>query len=900
MYAKTRWLPVVLGALLTTSFTGCFASTGDDEDEGGGGGIIATTQTVAALQKADDCDDLLVKIQADVISKLDIRARELIENQIDSDVYTAVDHDVAWGSDGPMQGETGVARGDMEDSGSGPVPMAGAAGTGGNFAGEPASAPGTGADGDATVVLNGGGKSGETTADSAPSGHSETTTQVEGVDEADIVKIDDEGLHIYLLHGEELFVLDAWEPHATAVLSQLAVEGSPHEMFVKGNTVVVFSTVHDEQGLLRRDTDGTAGTAPGGYCDMYRCYGYDYSPFTKITLIDVSQTTAPSVVRELYVEGSYLSSRRHENIVRAVVQGGFKAPSFSADITYTDPWGHRYDRAEIETQVKAWHERMVTDVKGTELSDWLPLQRERKGGEIVEVEPRCKNYYAPSPGLTQYGMTNVFAFDLTDPSGQPGGAVILGEASEVYASAKVLLLAHEDYSWQERGYDHQRTALHRFDLHADITTNYIASGFVQGHIKDQFSLDEYKGYIRVATAVWNWGAMPVLMDGPFAVDLAAEESDADPFEPEQTPDNRVITLKTEEEELIQTGITRALGKPGEEIKSVRFLGDVGYVVTFRNTDPLIAVDLSKPEAGDLPVLGELEIDGFSEYMHPMDEDHLLTIGRNADPATGRDIGLMLQIFDISDPANPTQAHRYPYTQEGWSEANHEHKAFTYYGDRQLLAFPFATHGVWDAREAFGYYSFLSTLEVFRVTVEGGFAQLGSIDHTALLTADCPDTMYFDDYACGRPEREVRRGVFITGDDDGDGTKSDFVYSISYGGVMVHDLADLSAPVAEVALPAITYEDYKYGGGIVEPMPMTEPGMPMPEPDMPMEDMPGAGGAPAIEPAAVCGNGIIELAEECDGEELGGMTCESLGEGTGTLACNSECILDVSMCNSTTP
>ncbi len=880
MYAQTRWLPVVLGALLTTSLAGCFVASGDDEEEGGGGGIISTTQVVAALQKADDCDDLLEKIQSDVIAKLDIMARELIENQ--TQVYGT--DDGVWRSDGVTQGGTGVAAeeggSDMMDTGA-PSPSGGAAGTGGSFAPEP-SAP-TGGDGD--VILDGGGSSnsGETTSDSAPSGHSETTTQVEGVDEADIVKIDDEGQHIYLLHGEELFVLDAWQPDATAVLSQLGVEGSPHEMFVSGNTVVVFSSVYDDQGVLRPDTaSSSVGTAPGGYCDMYGCYDYGYSPFTKITLIDISQTAAPGVVRELYVEGSYLSSRRHENIVRAVVQGGFKAPNFSANITYTDPWGNPYDRAEIEMQVKAWHERMVADVRATELSDWLPLELERQGGEIVEVEPRCKDYYAPSPGLTQYGMTNIFAFDMTDPSGQPGGAVILGEAGEVYASPKVLLLAHNDWSWQERGYDREQTALHRFDLHADITTNYIASGFVQGHIKDQFSLDEYKGYIRVATELRSWGAVPLLTDGPFAVDVA-EQSDAAPFEPDQTPDNRVITLKTEEGELIQSGITRALGKPGEEIKSVRFLGDVGYVVTFRNTDPLIAVDLSDPEAGDLPVLGELEIDGFSEYMHPMDEDHLLTIGRNADPATGRDIGLMLQIFDISDPTNPTQAHRYPYAQDGWSEANHEHKAFTYYGERQLLAFPYASYS----------YPFLSTLEVFRVTVQDGFTALGSIDHTALLTADCPNAMYFDYYTCGRPEPEVRRGVFITGDDDGDGVESDFVYSISYGGVMVHDLADLSAPLAEVALPAFDMYDYYYGGGLIEPMPA-------PDPWMGMEDTAGTGGSagstPAIEPDATCGNGIIEAGEQCDGANLGGETCATLGEGEGTLACDSVmCEFDVSMC-----
>jgi hypothetical protein len=310
-------------------------------------------------------------------------------------------------------------------------------------------------------------------------------------------------------------------------------------------------------------------------------------------------------------------------------------------------------------------------------------------------------------------------------------------------------------------------------------------------------------------------------------------------EPPQAPDNRVVVLKTVDGRLVQTGVTGPLGHPGEEIKSVRFVGDVGYVVTFRNTDPLIAVDLSDPEAKNLPVLGELEINGFSEYMHPMGDDHLLTIGRNADQ-WGSDIGLMLQIFDVADPTNPQLVHKHAYWRDGWSEANQQHKAFTYFASRNLLAFPFVS-----------YYSFGSSLEVFHVTAEGGFTELGSIDHTSLLLQDCtmpPD--YYDEYymmyECGRPSPEVRRGVFITGDDDNDGNDTDFVYSISYGGIMVHSLDDLTAPVATVALPMV--EDIYYQGeddvvmvdaepGVTpgnEPMPGESEPMPVPPPSDPDE------------------------------------------------------------------
>jgi uncharacterized secreted protein with C-terminal beta-propeller domain len=215
---------------------------------------------------------------------------------------------------------------------------------------------------------------------------------------------------------------------------------------------------------------------------------------------------------------------------------------------------------------------------------------------------------------------------------------------------------------------------------------------------------------------------------------------------------------------------------GERIFSARFLGDIGYIVTFRQVDPLFAIDLSDPE--NPKVLGELKIPGFSDYMHPLGDDHLLTIGRDIDENTQVDRGTALQIFDVSDPANPIASHK-TVLGEGYSEANHNHKAFNFYAteapDAGLLAFPFVSY----------QGDFSSTLELWEVSAENGFNRRGAVDHSDLVINDCGTPYPVEDfyYYCGY-QPQITRGVFI----------DEYIYSISYGGVRVHTVDDLT-PVA---------------------------------------------------------------------------------------------------------
>jgi uncharacterized secreted protein with C-terminal beta-propeller domain len=242
--------------------------------------------------------------------------------------------------------------------------------------------------------------------------------------------------------------------------------------------------------------------------------------------------------------------------------------------------------------------------------------------------------------------------------------------------------------------------------------------------------------------------------------------------------NHVFALEQKGPWLEQIGSVGDLA-PNEQIYSVRFVESRGYVVTFRQVDPLFVIDLAYPATPRL--LAALKIPGFSEYMHPLDANHLLTIGRDAS-LDGRSRGLQLQIFDVTDGANPTVKWKHTYTGDeyGTSEAEYDHKAFTYFGDKQLLAFPYVSYGG-------GEYGMRSSLELFKVDIGSGFRKLGSIDHTPLVQASAGGKGYCGGYYTP----SVRRGVFL----------ENFVYSVSYGGVVAKDANNLLAAGKELALPA---------------------------------------------------------------------------------------------------
>lgn len=243
---------------------------------------------------------------------------------------------------------------------------------------------------------------------------------------------------------------------------------------------------------------------------------------------------------------------------------------------------------------------------------------------------------------------------------------ILGAGSNVYCTTETLYATTTVYQDREAGAEifgtlDENTSIYKFDIrNGDI--KYIGCGSVKGSALNQFSIDEYNGYLRIATTSGNWG---------------------------DSLSNQVYVLNNE---LNVVGEITGIAK-GETIKSVRFTGDTGYVVTFEQTDPLFVIDLSDPEKPEIK--GELKIPGFSAYLHPVGENLLLGVGVDG-TNDGQGNGMKVSLFDVSDPENPIEADKIEFsgidTANRWtyiySEAFYSHKAMCWDSDDAVMYIPY--------------------------------------------------------------------------------------------------------------------------------------------------------------------------------------------------------------------
>jgi uncharacterized secreted protein with C-terminal beta-propeller domain len=276
--------------------------------------------------------------------------------------------------------------------------------------------------------------------------------------------------------------------------------------------------------------------------------------------------------------------------------------------------------------------------------------------EKTLIEP--KKFFASDKKDQDAVITTLSKIDIASAKLEDTSS-FLGNANTVYASQKALYVVSYSYPWYF-GFNRttRRSALYKFDLGEEM--GYKSFGFVKGNLLNQFSLSEYNDVLRVATTEGNsW---------------------------QNNTKNSIFTLKSVDENLLIQGALSGLGKEGETIHAVRFLGDKGFVVTFKRTDPFYTLDLS--DASNPKKVGELSIDGYSSYLHPVGEDLILGFGRDATP-DGQVAGLKLELFDVSDLANPQVKDTYTFTNDySYSEIEHSHKALAFRDSDNLFAFAY--------------------------------------------------------------------------------------------------------------------------------------------------------------------------------------------------------------------
>ena len=608
----------------------------------------------------------------------------------------------------------------------------------------------------------GGGEAGATP--EGPEEYSETNNQVPGVDEADFLKTD--GQYIYILANGRLRILDSWPPEEARVVATHPVEGEPMALFYWEDRVVAYSALGSPDPY-------------GSYGGSGRCtYGYDCD-FTgdgrdaKITVFDVTDRAHPQVVRELRFSGSYINSRRIDGAVFTVlhipvvgpVVGMPSLPTWPEDLPRCpDGWS----RCAVERAFADLRAANHAAIRAADLGRWVASVTDTVYGasgprSTTDLLVDCRKVYA-SDLADGDSLLAVVAFDSTalDPVAVTS---VLGRPGATYATADALYVASRHSTGDGGVYFPEAddygdvTTIHKFGLDAETpAVTYQATGVAKGRILNQFSMDEYEGRLRIATTT-GWLPSP------------AVHSTLSVLEP-------------------RDGALQVVGRidgiaPSEDIRAVRFDGPQGFIVTFKKTDPLFALDLADPEHPR--IAGELHIPGYSTYIHRMDETHLMSIGYDADDmgSFAWFDGIQLQIFDVADLTNPRLLHREVIgTRGSTSDAATDHLAFNYFPPREALAIPMVIcEGGGDG--VYGTTLTFSGLLVYRVTVADGFDLLGRVSHA--------DPAVASSYGCSNWWTEsnspVQRSIFM----------DDYVFSVAADAIKVNRLDALGDDLAVVDL-----------------------------------------------------------------------------------------------------
>ena len=381
---------------------------------------------------------------------------------------------------------------------------------------------------------------------------------------------------------------------------------------------------------------------------------------TTLTRVSLADPAAPTVLEAVDVEGSVAATRLIDGTVRVVVRS---EPYAAMDVVAAPS---RSDALEVveELDATALVPRLAVDGDVQELGGCSDVLL------AAVSEPADDGYgFSPTPQTVTVVTVGETLGDLQPVSVQGGAEV-------TYASTDALFVASS--VWDQDG---GRTDVHRFALEGDGPAQYTGSGSAPGTLLNQFSLSERDGALRVVTTVQASWDEPATTLAP-AGDTDEPMPDIAIATPVGGTSGRLTILDTDGA-LDEIGHVDDLG-PDETVRSVRFLEDLAYVVTFRQTDPLYALDLSDPTAP--VVLGELKIPGFSEYLHPVGDGLLLGVGREVDPDTLRDEGLKISLFDVSDPGSMAEVDRIVLP-GAYSAVSSDHHAFTWDPERSQAVVP---------------------------------------------------------------------------------------------------------------------------------------------------------------------------------------------------------------------
>jgi uncharacterized secreted protein with C-terminal beta-propeller domain len=548
--------------------------------------------------------------------------------------------------------------------------------------------------------------SGTTAGESQNAGEFSTTNiQVEGVDEADIVKNDDK--YIYAVSGSSIVIVDAFPAENAKIVSQINISGNIQEIFVNKDKLIVFGQEQERYYSVM----GDIAVAKVGI--MQPRY---YNPESFVMIYDISDRSNPVLYNNISVNGNYLQSRmigsyvyfiinqpvyNYDNIILPrITEAGSTKEVQASEIYYFDVPDESYifstitaldiDSNEISSRTfmigytqniyvskdniyLTYMKRLSTRYYYEKLIDdaYIPVLPADLAGKAKEIRNSNSTYYTK---IDEIGRI------LQDYS----------ETLDVDARLKLQndVQDRNEKLQQEIAKETDKTVMHRISVNKN-EISHEAQGEVQGSVLNQFSMDEYNDYFRIATTSESWRTGEPSKNNLYVLDMN-------------------LNIKGNIENLAE----------GERIYSARFIQDRAYLVTFRQTDPLFVIDLKNPETP--AVLGYLKVPGVSDYLHPYDENHIIGVGRDASEE-GRITGMKLSLFDITNFSNPIEISKYIIGGKGtYSEALNDHKAFLFSKSKNLLVIPVTIYEEWK-------YEFNGAY-VFNVDLTNGLQLKGNVTH----------------------------------------------------------------------------------------------------------------------------------------------------------------------------
>ncbi len=496
--------------------------------------------------------------------------------------------------------------------------------------------------------------------------YSATNVQVQGVDEADVVKTD--GQYIYQVNKNRIIIAKAYPAENMEIINTVKFSDNnftPVEIYTDDKYLVVIGSDYGDMVRAPEDSDLKVNRAPA-------YYGRNT---VKAIVYDIKVKTDIKKVREFEIEGNYVSSRKIGSSLYMI------ANRYAA-----------YTVNENDSQI-------------------TPCYRDTaEKDDYIKIDYKDIRYF---PQMVGSNYMVIGGIDLSNMEKEANISTYLGAGQTIYASQQNLYVTANNYNYsygiraETRSSNTEAlnsTTVYKFSLNNSQVT-YINKGEVPGSILNQFSMDEHNNYFRIATTtgeVWQ-----------------------------NNSKNNIYVL----DELLNT-----VGKiediaPGERIYSTRFMGDRGYMVTFKKVDPLFVIDLKDPRSPK--ILGALKIPGYSDYLHPYDENHIIGFGKDTEEVGNGAFyqGMKIAVFDVTDVTNPIEMFKENIGDRGTdSELLRNHKALLFSKDKNLLAFPVTVMEVKNKNKAdkesifqYGEFAFQGAY-VYNIDLNKGFSLKGKITH----------------------------------------------------------------------------------------------------------------------------------------------------------------------------